>query len=206
MSIRKEPESVADFDPVARSPIPLFGTTVVRDGWEVSQTPHHGDLRLADLTTWPKWLVYQPGDTGTDPVAMGRCIRVSARGGSAVAYSTAPGETMLLGHTPPDPGDTAVDMTHVRAVLQLSGDAAARVLAKVCGLDFSDAMFGTGSAGRTLMAHMAAEVVRDDDEGPCYLLVTSRSFAQHLHQVVLEAGQEFGITQVAGSPPPSQVS
>ncbi|MGI9015673.1 MAG: sarcosine oxidase subunit gamma [Euzebya sp.] len=189
----------ADFDPVARSPIPVFGTTVVRDGWEVSQTPVHGDLRLADLTPWSKWLVHEPGDTGIDPVAMGRCTRVSASK-AALAYCTAPGETMLLGHTPPDPGDTAVDMTHVRAVLRLSGDAAAQVLAKVCGLDLSDAMFATGSAGRTLVAHIAAEVVRDDDEGPSYLLVVSRSFAEHLHQVVLEAGQEFGITQVADQP------
>lgn len=115
----------------------------------------------------------------------------AGRESGRLEWSTAPGE-LTAGGSCVDARD--VDLTHVRAVFRLSGAAARRVLEKLCALDLADDMFPPGAAGRTTVAGVVTELVRDDRDGdPSYLLVPSRSFAAFLWDAVVDAGAEFGM-------------
>jgi heterotetrameric sarcosine oxidase gamma subunit len=104
------------------------------------------------------------------------------RSAGSLEWSVAPGESTLMN------GRGGVDLTHVRAVFRLSGPQAAGVLAAVCALDLSDDMLPDLAAGRTSIAGVATELVRDDVEGvPSYLLLPSRSFGNYLWQVLGDA-------------------
>ena len=111
------------------------------------------------------------------------------RDGDRLEWSVSPGDWTVTG----TPGREDVDMTHVRAVFRISGHVAPAVLAKVCWLDLSDDMFPNGAAGRTILAGVATEIVRDDADGmTSFLLLPSRSFGAYLWDVLLDAGLEFG--------------
>lgn len=111
--------------------------------------------------------------------------------GEAIIFCTSPGEWTQFGGEAPNKM-TTVDITHVRAVIKMAGSDAKNVLAKVCGLDFGEHMFPDGSAGRTSVAKTATEVVRADENGtPTYYLVTSRSFGEYLHNVLVDQAAEF---------------
>lgn len=121
----------------------------------------------------------------------GRRPGTAGRGPGALEWSTSPGEMTVEGVCVTD---RDVDLTHVRAVFRLSGDAARPVLEKLCALDLADDMFPSGAAGRTLVAGVIAELVREDRAGiPSYLLVPSRSFGAFLWDAVVDAGAEFGM-------------
>ena len=110
---------------------------------------------LTDLSHEPKWRTF------------------AAPGG--FSWSVSPGEWTLLG---PRPVGETVDLTSVRAMFRLTGDEAAGLLNKICGLDFANDVFPNGSSARTLVAGVATEIVRDDHNGALsYLLVPPRSFA-----------------------------
>lgn len=144
---------------------------------------HGRDLSVRDLGPTSLWRVFS-GPAGVGP-------GTSARSGDALAWSVSPGEWSVLG---PRPQGEAVDLTHVRAVFRLTGANAAPLLNKLCSLDLGDEMFPPGAAGRTLVAGVATELVRDDVDGsPSYLVVPSRSFAAYLHGVILDAGREFAL-------------
>src|SRR5690606_23166195 len=117
---------------------------------------------------------------------------LSRRSDEALVWSVTPGESTVLGPRPE--GDDVVDLAHVRATLRLTGPRAPTLLAKICALDFADAMFPDGAAAGTLVAGVATEVVRDDRTGPVsYLLLPSRSFGRYLFDVLADAGSEFGL-------------
>ena len=112
---------------------------------------------------------------------------------SGLVYSTSPDEWTVLGQSPPL-GMRAIDLTHVRAVIRVSGSDARALLAKVCALDLGDHMFPSGAAARTSIAQTATELVRDDQDAErSYLLVTSRSFGEYLHHVLVDQAAEFGV-------------
>jgi heterotetrameric sarcosine oxidase gamma subunit len=91
----------------------------------------------------------------------------------------------------------ATDLTHGRAVLKLSGPAAAETLGKVCGLDFHDSIFPTMQVKQTSAAKIKTFIARRDVDGtPVYHLHVNRPFGQYFWDIVWDAGQEFGI--VAG--------
>jgi heterotetrameric sarcosine oxidase gamma subunit len=91
----------------------------------------------------------------------------------------------------------ATDLTHGRAVLKLSGPAAAEALGKVCGLDFHDSIFPTMQVKQTSAAKIKTFIARRDVDGtPVYHLHVNRPFGQYFWDIVWDAGQEFGI--VAG--------
>ena len=116
----------------------------------------------------------------------------SAREGRSLVYSTSPNEWTVLGEM--STNLQSIDLTHVRAVIRISGSDTTGLLAKVCGLDFGDVMFPNGAAARTSVAKTATEVVRDDQGGTrSYLLVTSRSFGEYLHHVLVDQAGEFGV-------------
>lgn len=141
------------------------------------------DLSLTDLSPTPKWRVF----AGHESVVPG----TSSGSGETLVWSVTPGEWTVLGDRPED----AVDLTHVRAMLRLTGDDTATLINRVCALDLSDAMFPNGAAARTLFAGVATEIVRDDEgDTPSYLLLPSRSYSTYLLGVILDAGAEFGLT------------
>lgn len=142
------------------------------------------EITLADLSSTAKWRVF----AGHDEVRPG----TSSRSGEVLVWSVSPDEWTVLGV---EPGD-AVDLTHVRSMFRLTGVEAVSLMNRVCALDFGDAMFPDGSAARTLFAGVATEIVRDDqDDVPSYLLLPSRSYSTYIHEVIRDAGAEFGLTE-----------
>lgn len=140
------------------------------------------ELTLTDLSPASKWRVFDgyhlaPGTSkGT---------------GEDLVWSVSPGEWTVLGERPER---ETVDLTHVRAMLRLTGSEAATLINRVCGLDLSDGMFPSGAAARTLFAGVATEIIRDDvDDTPSYLIVPSSSFKTYILNVIEDAGAEFGL-------------
>ena len=197
-------------EPVARSPIEPLPPVLVVDGWEVSGRRVQAALTLTDCTPLAKLQVRAPigGRAAAElTVPFGRAVRDP--GGTLVAGS-GPGEWLLLAAPGQGPalaarmGDlaarcpgelvTATDLTHGRALVRLTGQRAAGVLAKVCGIDTSEPMAPDGAAFRTAVAAVATDVIRDDTGGvPSYLLHCERSSGAYLFGELLAAGGEFGI-------------
>ena len=183
--------------PVARSPIRPTEPVAVVDGWEVSTRRSGAALRLADWTPMAKLGVRaEPPFAG---VAFGRARR-DDRG--VLTIGSGPDEWLLLfppgvpvrvlTHGQPF---TAVDLTHGRALVRLTGDRAPDLLAKVCAIDLSDRVTPNGTAFRSAVAKLVTDVVRDDleDGTRSYLLHCERSSGQYLFDALLDAGAEFAI-------------
>jgi len=140
------------------------------------------ELTLQDLSQISKWRVFggydvRPGTSTGD--------------GDELVWSMSPGEWMVLGARPE--GDV-VDLTHVRSMFRLTGDQAAELLNRICALDLSDGMFPTGASGRTLVAGVVTELVRDDVEDvPSYLILPSSSFGRYLWGTIEDAGVGFDL-------------
>jgi len=184
----------------------MAGPVAIQDGWEVSAVRSAAALRLADRTPLAKVLVRAAPDGQVAArlgVPFGRAAR-DAHG--TLVVGSGPGDWLLLGA----PGSAAevaarvdvdddrlvivLDYTHGRALMRLSGDAAADTLAKLCPIDLSDRNTPDGIAFRSSVAHLATDVVRDDMGGTrSYLLHCERSSGQYLFDVLLDAGAEFGI-------------
>ena len=98
-----------------------------------------------------------------------------------------------------------MDVTHARALIRIVGEDSAKVMSKLCGIDFSDKISPHNTALRTSMAGLVVEIVRNDlayrspdnagsDAMPLsYLMLCERSAGQYLFDVLLDAGKEFGI-------------
>lgn len=130
------------------------------------------DLTLIDIGYEPKW-------------------RTFAEPAARLAWSVTPGEWTALGDRP---NGLVVDLTSVRAMFRLTGQRSPDLLNKICGLDFGEDMFPNGSSGRTLVAGVAMELVRDDqNEVISYLILPSRSFGRYMEETLRDAGQEFGL-------------
>lgn len=141
-------------------------------------------LTLSDFSVVPKWRVF----SGYEDVKPGTSKKLDEQ----LVWSVSPGEWTITGSRPDR--DPAVELTHVRVMFRLTGEDARSLLAKVCALDLGDAMFPVGAAARTLVAGVATELVRDDQNGvPSFLILPSRSFGRYLHEVLLDAGAEFGL-------------
>jgi sarcosine oxidase subunit alpha len=89
---------------------------------------------------------------------------------------------------------SVIDLTSGRAAMRLTGERAPDVLAKVCGVDTGPASDGT--AFRSLVAGVVAEVIRDDGGGPggrSYLIACDWSLGGYLFETLVDAGAEFGL-------------
>jgi heterotetrameric sarcosine oxidase gamma subunit len=179
-------------------------------GWEVSAVRANGDLTLTDCTPLAKVLLRAPA-TGPVTGKLGVPYGAAARDGAgALVVGSGPGEWLLL--APPGqaapvaatleslagraPGELAsvVDLTHGRALMRLTGPAAARVLSGVCGIDLSDRFTPGGTAFRSAVAAVATDVIRDDVAGVrSYLLHCERSSGRYLFDAVMSVGHDFGI-------------
>ncbi len=197
-------------DPLARSPIRPPAPLIVLAGWEVSGRRAAAALTLTDCTPLAKVLLRAPaggqaaGELGTP---LGRARRNAA---GVLVVGSGPGEWLLI--APPGqtadvvarlddlagriPGETVsvTDLSHGRALVRLTGQKAARVLAAVCGIDLSDAVTPDGAAFRSSVAALATDVIRDDVAGVrSYLLHCERSSGQYLFDALLSAGRDLGI-------------
>jgi sarcosine oxidase subunit gamma len=93
---------------------------------------------------------------------------------------------------------TVVDLSHARTALQVSGAAAARTLAKHCGLDLHVSKFPTGSATNTRFGHIGMTLARIDD-APTFELLVFRGYAEFVLASLVEAGEEFGLVVLTES-------
>jgi len=175
-------------------------------------------LRLADLTPLSKLEIRATASTAV--AAILDCPFGRARRGEAgeLIVGSGPDEWLLLSPTGTEPaiaarlpstgavaaGDaalvTAVDVTHGRVLLRLTGAAAAAALSKLCAIDLSEACTPDGSAFRSSVARLACLVVRDDVDGTAsYLICSDRSSGHYLFEAVSDAGAEFSLV-VEGFP------
>jgi heterotetrameric sarcosine oxidase gamma subunit len=85
---------------------------------------------------------------------------------------------------------SVIDVTSGRTLLRLTGESGPALLAKICALDLDSAP--DGSALRSSVAKVNAEIVRDDAGGRrSYLLGCERSYGQFLTEAINDAGEEF---------------
>lgn len=198
-------------EPLARSPIRPPDPVVVLAGWEVSGRKAGGPLTLTDCTPLTKVLVRAaPAGQAADElaVAFGRTRRDAA---GALVVGSGPGEWLLI--APPGQAKdvrarlddllsrgpsreplSVTDLTHGRALIRLTGQRAADVLAALCGIDLSDRVTPDGAAFRSSVAAVATDVIRHDVAGVrSYLLHCERSSGQYLFDALLSAGRDLGI-------------
>lgn len=141
-----------------------------------------GSCRLRDESYLEKWLIWK--DLSEAELGSAR------HRGESLVVAVSPGEWIVIGNRPQV--DDAVDLTHVRAALRLTGAGARSALERVCALDLSDSMTPDGAAARTLIAGVATEIVRDDAAGePSYLLLMSRSFARSVWERLETAADQL---------------
>jgi len=133
--------------------------------------------------------------------------------GGALVLGSRPGEWIIVG-TPSEVAAavadlaglgeqefmTALDWTHSRAMFRVTGADAARMLEKVCGIDWSDHMTPDGAVLSASVALTTCDLARNDVNGtPSYLVFCDRSFGQYLFDALIDAGNEFGLTVTASS-------
>ena len=94
----------------------------------------------------------------------------------------------------PDEFTSTIDQTHGRALIRITGERAKELLAKVCAIDFDEAVTANGTAFRSSVAKVVTDVARDDVAGTrSYLLHCERSSGQYLFDALFDAGTEFDI-------------
>ena len=193
--------------PIARSPIAPVPPTTVEHGWEVSARCSIAELKITDCTPLAKVLVLASTD-GEIARALGVPFGRAARDAhGTLVVGSGPGEWLLFAA----PGTSAAvtqrveevrenglvsvfDATHGRALMRITGARAPDLLAKVCAIDFSEAVTPDGAAFRSSVAKLVTDVVRDDLGGEIsYLLHCERSSGQYLFDALIDAGDEFGI-------------
>ncbi|MDQ4036975.1 MAG: sarcosine oxidase, partial [Actinomycetota bacterium] len=150
------------------------GTVAEELGTEFGRTNAVADRSLVVGSGPGEWIVLAEPDVSADVLAM---LESAASGSAGLA--------------------SVVDLTHGRALIRLTGLRCADLLAKVCGIDFSDDLTPNGSALRTSVAKLVTDVVRDDqDDVPSYLLHCERSSGKYLFEALVDAGAEFGVDSV----------
>jgi heterotetrameric sarcosine oxidase gamma subunit len=198
---------VVERTPIARSPIAPVPPTTIEHGWEVSARRSAADLKITDCTPLAKVLVLASTD-GEIARALGVPFGRAARDAhGTLVVGSGPGEWLLLA----TPGTSAAvvgrveqvqdeglisvfDATHGRALLRVTGQRAPDLLAKVCAIDFSEAVTPNGAAFRSSVAKLVTDVVRDDLDGEIsYLLHCERSSGQYLFDALIDAGEEYDI-------------
>ena len=204
--------------PIARSPITPAPPVTVVAGWEISTRRSSAPLRLVDCTACRKTLIRANARGATAHllgIDQGRARRDdSGRLIANIVYE----EWLLMGSpglplpshltATADGGPelvTIVDVTHARALIRIVGTDSAKVMSKLCAIDFGDRVSPDNSALRTSMAGLVVEIVRSDHANRSrdaadpaatlrsYLILCERSAGQYLFDILLDAGREFGI-------------
>jgi len=176
-------------------------------------TSEGGNLTLTDASATTKWLVRADADGPTADRLGARFGSSQMAPGGALVLGSRPGEWIIVG-TPSEVAAavadlaglgeqefmTALDWTHSRAMFRVTGADAARMLEKVCGIDWSDHMTPDGAVLSASVALTTCDLARNDVNGtPSYLVFCDRSFGQYLFDALIDAGNEFGLTVTASS-------
>jgi heterotetrameric sarcosine oxidase gamma subunit len=204
--------------PIARSPITPAPPVTLVAGWEISAKHTSAPLRLIDCTPCQKILI-RASTASTAAQMLGVSRGRASRDGSGRLVAGVGHEEWLLVAPPglsisthltasTDGGPelvTIVDVTHARALIRIVGTDSAKVMSKLCGVDFSDKTSPDNTALRTSLAGLVVEIVRNDlanrshdAAGPdvtsrSYLVLCERSAGQYLFNILLDAGEEFGM-------------
>ena len=82
---------------------------------------------------------------------------------------------------------------HSHAWLQLAGEPRAKVMAKLCGVDLSDAAFPLGSVAQTQAARVSVSIAahQNENDQPVFSIFVDQSLARYLWQAIEEAMAEF---------------
>ncbi|MBC8363537.1 MAG: hypothetical protein H8E59_00870 [Actinobacteria bacterium] len=93
----------------------------------------------------------------------------------------------------------AIDITHGRAMMRVSGPKATALLAKVCNIDLADDMTPDGAVFSGSVAKVTCDLLRADRAGEAsYLISCERSFGSYLFAALADASTEFGASLPAG--------
>ena len=82
---------------------------------------------------------------------------------------------------------------HSHAWLQLAGEPRAEVMAKLCGVDLSDAAFPMGSVAQTQAARVSVVVAahQNDNDQPAFSIFVDQSLARYLWEAIEDAMAEW---------------
>jgi heterotetrameric sarcosine oxidase gamma subunit len=203
---------------MARSPIAPAPPVRVEAGWEVSGCRSDAPLTITDHSPLAKVHLRAPWNGALAKalgVPFGRAARETpnetSRDSAWLVVGSGPGEWFVL--APPGAASDAadwlaalaadsaaeefvsvVDLTHGRALVRITGQDAAELMARLCGVDLSDDMAPDGAALRSAVAGVATDIIRDDRDGaPSYLLHCERSSGQYLFDALVSAGESLAI-------------
>ena len=115
-------------------------------------------------------------------------LLVAPVGGSTLARIAAAGDSDAL---------SAIDVTGSRTSLRIAGPRAADIIAELCPVDLTPALFAEGAVAQVPMAGVRAFVAcRDAVVGPGYTLMVARDEAAYLWDAFLDVGAAHGIVPV----------
>ena len=82
---------------------------------------------------------------------------------------------------------------HSHAWLQLAGETRAEVMAKLCGVDLSDAAFPLGSVAQTQAARVSVIVAahQNENDQPVFSIFVDQSLARYLWEAIEDAIGEW---------------
>ena len=197
--------------PIARSPVRIGSPAVQFGDWLVRSQNSEASLSLTDLTALSKISV-RASDRSDVAQAMGTGFGRAARTAQgSLIIGSGPGEWLIIDTLGADSEAiaevaklaevqdehlTMVDITHGRALFRLTGEDAARLLSKICAIDFSDDIIPDSAAFRSSVAKISTDIIRDDlADTPSYLLHSERSVGDFLYEAIRDAGAEYDIEE-----------
>jgi len=82
---------------------------------------------------------------------------------------------------------------HSHAWLQLAGEPRAEIMAKLCGVDLSDAAFPTGSVAQTQAARVSVIVAahQNENDQPAFSMFVDQSLTRYLWEAIEDAMGEW---------------
>ncbi|MGI9391312.1 MAG: sarcosine oxidase subunit gamma [Boseongicola sp.] len=143
-------------------------------------TPHGGDDALAAALKGG-WSLDMPDPTLSTISGEIRAIRTSSDQMMLVfRHATSDANEHVQGKL--DGAGYTTDQTDAWVILEVTGPNAIAALERLCPLDLHDSAFPVNAAGRTVMEHMGAMIVRTGDQS--YQLMSASSSAKSfLHAV-----------------------
>ncbi len=177
---------------------PAFESPVVTIG----RAAGAGSITLTDESATTKASV-RAADGTPAASALGLTFGCAEARGDVLVARTRPDEWMVFGTSQAVAAHlggldlsgyaSTVDITHSRLMFRITGLAAAKAMAKVCSIDFSDPMMPSGACVGASVAKVGCDIIRHDiDDVPSYRILCDRSFGQYLFDALVDAKAEFG--------------
>jgi heterotetrameric sarcosine oxidase gamma subunit len=87
------------------------------------------------------------------------------------------------------------DQSDGHFLVRVKGPHAREILAKLVPIDLHESVFAPDAVAITLAAHIGIKIWREEDG---FVVACFRSFAAALHHTLLEAANEFHLTETRG--------